>query len=110
MKDYTRFMKWAVVSFIRRDTQDDKRDKIQVAGLFASPVTAEDSFIPHLPNKDIKRYIVHIDDLERFEEFYNFLNDLKEKYNDYWIYHLDEKYFTVDEQNKFRTMLNAWTN
>lgn len=110
MKDYTKFMKWAVVSFIGRDTQDDKRDKIQVAALFAHPVVAEDSFLPHLPNKEVKRYIVHVDDLERFEEFYNFLNDLKEKYNDYWIYHLDEKYFTVDEQNKFRTMLNAWTN
>lgn len=110
MKDYTKFMKWAVVSFIPRDTQDDGKDKLQVAGLFAHPVVAEDSFIPNLPNKDIKRYIVHIDDLERFEEFYNFLNDLKDEYGAKWIYHLDKKPFTVDEQNRFRTLLNAWTN
>ena len=110
MKDYTKFMKWAVVSFITRDTQDDGKDKIKVAGLFASPAVAEDLFILNLPNKEIKRYIVHVDDPERFEEFYNFLNDLKKKYEARWIYHLDEKHFTVDEQNRFRTLLNTWTN
>ena len=110
MKDYTSTLKWAVVSFIPRSTQDDHKDKINVAGLFAVPTVAEDHFIPYLPNQEHKRYIVHVDDLERFEEFYNFLNDLKERHGDYWIFHLDEKYFTVDEQNKFRTMLNAWNN
>ena len=108
MKDYTRFMKWAVVYFVDRSTQDDRRSKLNVEALFSSPVQAEDNYI--IRNPETKRYILHVDDLERFEEFYNFLQDLKEKYSDYWIYHLDEKYFTVDEENKFRTMLNAWNN
>lgn len=108
MKDYTQFMKWAVVYFIERNTQDNKRDKIQIEALFSSPIQAQDNYI--IRNKEVKRYIVHVDELERFEEFYNFLNDLKEKYGARWIYHLDEKYFTVDEQNKFRALLNAWTN
>ena len=67
MRDYTQFMKWAVVSFISRDAQDDRKDKINVIGLFSNPIVAEDSFIPHLPNPEVKRYLVHIDDLERFE-------------------------------------------
>lgn len=102
-------LKWAVVSFTSRGTQGDKKDKINVTGLFSNPIVAEDSFIPHLPNQDVKRYLVHIDDLEHFEEFYNHLNDLKESYGDYWIYHISDN-FTTDEQNKFRTLLNAWTN
>ena len=42
MKDYTKFLKWAVVSFISRDTQDDHKDKLKVAGLFENPITPED--------------------------------------------------------------------
>lgn len=77
-KDYFKFMKWAVVHFIPRNTQDDRRDKLHISGLFESPVSARDNFLVHLPNKDVKRYIVHVDDLEAFERFYNFVNDLKE--------------------------------
>lgn len=84
MKDYTRFMKWAVVSFISRDTQDDHKDKLHVAGLFENPIVAEDSFITNLPNKEIKRYIVHVDDLEEFERFYNLLNDNNLNAGDCW--------------------------
>ena len=108
MRDYTKFMKWAVIYFIDRKTQDDKRSKLKVEALFSSHVQAEDNYI--VRNPEIKRYILHVDDLERFEEFYNFLQDLKEKYGDRAIYHLDEKYFSVDEQNRFRHLLNAWCN
>lgn len=108
MKDYTKFMKWAVVYFIDRSTQDDHRSKLNVEALFSNPVQAEDNYL--IRNKEIKRYILHVDDLERFEEFYNFLQDLKSKYGEKAIFHLDEKYFSVDEQNKFRHMLNAWMN
>lgn len=107
MKDYTKFMEWAVVYFIDRSTQDDRKSKIEVGALFSRPSQAEDNYIIR---NEAKRYILHVDDLERFEEFYNFLQDLKEKYEARWIYHLDEKYFSVDEHNKFRTILNAWTN
>ena len=37
------------------------------------------------------------------------INDLKENYGDYAIYHISDD-FTVDEQNRFRTLLNAWNN
>lgn len=33
-KDYTKTMNYAVVSMIDRSTQDDKKSKIQIAGLF----------------------------------------------------------------------------
>lgn len=108
MRDYTKFMKWAVAYFVDRKTQDDKRSKLKVEALFSSVSQAEDNYI--VRNPEIKRYIIHTDDLERFEEFYNFLQDLKEKYGDRAIYHLDEMYFSVDEQSRFRHLLNAWCN
>ena len=107
MKDYTKFMKWAVVYFIDRKTQDDRKSKLNVEALFSSPVQAENNYITR---NDVKRYILHVDDLDRFEEFYNFLQDLKTKYWKKAIYHLDEQFFTVEEENKFRQLLNAWTD
>ena len=62
-KDYTKTMNYAVVSMIDRITQDDKKSKIQIAGLFENPIVAEDSFIPYLPNKEIKRYLLRVEDL-----------------------------------------------
>ena len=76
MRDYTRFMKWAVVYFVDRNTQDDKRSKLQVEALFSSPAQAEDNYI--IRNPENKRYIIHVDDLERFEEFYNAWQDGKD--------------------------------
>ena len=107
MADYTKFLKWAVVYFIDRSTQDDNRNKLHVEALFTSPTQAEDNYII---KNDVKRYILHVNDLERFEEFYNFLQDLKSKYGEKAIFHIDEQYFTVDEQNKFRNLLGAWVN
>lgn len=106
MTDYTKFMKWALVSFIDRSTQDDRKSKLKVEALFSSPSQAEDNYI--IRNKSVKRYILHVDELERFEEFYNFLQDLKAKYGAYAIYHIDEKRFSTDEENRFRALLNAW--
>ena len=34
MKDYTKMMKWAVITMVDRSTQGDHRSKIQIAGLF----------------------------------------------------------------------------
>ena len=107
MKNYTQFMKWAVVYFIDRSTQDDRKSKLVVEALFSSPAQAEDNYIIR---NEAKRYILHVDWLERFEEFYNHLQDLKTKYGDKAIFHLEEKYFSVDEENKFRQLLNAWVN
>lgn len=111
MKDYTKFMKWAVISMIDRSTQDDHRSKIKIAGLFANPAVAEDSFIPHLPNKEIKRYLLHVDELERFEEFYNHIQDINETFGEYAIFHFDDKNeWRADELNRFRQILGIWTN
>ena len=107
MKDYTKFLKWAVVTMIDRSTQDDRKSKVNVEALFSSPVQAEDNYI--IRNPEIKRYILNIDDLERFEEFYNHVQDINEKYGDHAIFHINDG-FTVDELNRFRTLLNLWTD
>jgi hypothetical protein len=104
--NYTKLLKWALVSIIDRKTQDDNRSKLNIEGLFLSPAQIEDNYI--IRNPKTKRYILNIDDLERFEEFYNFLQNLKEKYGDLAIYHLKDGNFSVDEQNRFRYLLNAW--
>lgn len=109
MKTYTDNLNWAVVTIIDRSTQDDHKSKLQLAGLFPSPIAAEDSFLPYLPNKEIKRYLLHIDDLERFEEFYNHVQDINETYGDHAIFHINEG-FSVDELNRFRNILGLWTN
>lgn len=110
MKDYAKFMKWAVFSMIDRSTQDDHKSKIQITGLFENPVVAEDSFIPNLPNKDLRRYLLHVDDLDRFEAFYNFIQDLNEEYEDHAIYHIKDGNFGVDDENRFRHILGIWTD
>ncbi len=107
MNEYTKFMKWAVITMIDRSTQDDRKSKINVEALFSTPIQAEDNY--NAPNKEIKRYILHIDDLERFEEFYNHVQDINEKFGDHAIFHINEG-FTVDELNKFRQVLDLWTN
>lgn len=109
-KDYTKFMSWAVVTMIDRTTQDDRRSKVNVTALFANPVVAEDSFIPNLPNPEIKRYLLRVDDLERFEEFYNFIQDLNEVHGEKAIYHLKDGNFSTDEENRFRSILNIWAD
>lgn len=109
MKDYTKMMRWAVITMIDRSTQDDNKSKVQIAGLFQNPTVAEDSFIPYLPNKEVKRYLLRVEDLERFEAFYNHVQDINEKYGDHAIFHVNEG-FTVDELNRFRTLLNLWTD
>lgn len=111
MYNYNNFLKWACFSIVDRSTQDDKRSKLHIIGLFENPVIIEDSFIKNLPNQDIcKRYICHIDELATIEQFYNDIQDLKEKYNNKWIYHLDDIYYTVDEHNRYRTMFDLWIN
>ena len=108
MKDYTKMMKWAVVTVIDRKTQDNRRSKVNVEALFKSPAQAEDNYI--IRNPEIKRYILNIDDLERFEEFYNFIQDLNEKHGEKAIFHLSDGGFSVDEENRFRQILNIWTD
>lgn len=106
--DYTKFMNWAVITMVDRSTQDDRKSKIRVEALFSNPVQAEDNY--NAPNKEIKRYILHIDDLERFEKFYNFIQDLNEKYEEKAIYNLKDGNFSTDEENRFRNILNIWTD
>lgn len=110
MNKYLKNLNWAVFTMVDRSTQDDRKSKIHVCGLFENPVVAEDSFIPNLPHPEIKRYILHVDYLERFEEFYNFVQDLNEKYGDHAIFHINEGGFLVDELNRFRSLLDIWTD
>lgn len=93
---------------IDRSTQDDRRSKISVAGLFSYPANAED-FIKTLPSEH-KWYMLDLDRLERFEKFYNYVQDINKQYGDYAIFHINDGGFTVDELNCFRCMLNIWTD
>ncbi|MFR0074342.1 MAG: hypothetical protein ACLRVD_08285 [Blautia caecimuris] len=103
-------LKWAVFTMVDRSTQDDNRSKVNVSGLFVNPTVAEYYLIPNLPNQEIKRYVLHASLIDRFEEFYNFIQDLNKKYGEKAIYHLDEGNFTSDEETLFRNMLNLWTS
>ena len=109
-KDYTKFKNWEVVTMIDRSTQDDHKSKANIAALFTNPVIAEDSFLSNLPNPEVKRYLIRVDDLERFEEFYNFIQDLNEEHRERAIYHLKDGNFSTDEENRFRSILNIWTD
>lgn len=108
MNKYTKYLNWAVFTMIDRSTQDDRRSKISVAGLFAYPANAED-FIKALPSEH-EWYILDLDRLERFEEFYNYVQDINKQYGDYAIFHINDGGFTVDELNCFRHILDIWTD
>lgn len=111
MNDYTKCLGWAVFYMIDRSTQDGRRSKAVVSALFHSPIDAEDNYIPHLPNKEIPCYMLPVDEVERFEEFYNHVQDLNEDYGDYAIFFLnDGNKFSVDELNRFRPMLNIYVD
>lgn len=109
-KEYISNLKWAVFTMVDRSTQDDYRSKVNACALFSNPTVAEDYLIPNLPNQEVKRYILHVSLISRFEEFYNFIQDLNEKYSEKAIYHLNEGIFTCDEEYLFRNMLNFWTS
>ena len=108
-KDYLKNLNWVVFNMVDRSTQDDHRSKINVSGAFSNPATAED-FMCELPNPSIKRYCLRVDDLERFEEFYNFIQDINEEYGDYAIFHIQDGDFSVYEENHFRSLLDIWTD
>lgn len=107
-KDYLNKLNWAVFTMIDRSTQDDRRSKISVAGLFAYPANAED-FIKTLPSGH-EWYILDLDRLERFEEFYNYVQDINKEYGERAIFHINDGGFLVDELNCFRSILNIWTD
>lgn len=107
-KDYLSKLNCAVFTMLDRSTQDDRKSKINVAGVFSYPSNAED-FIKTLP-ADHKWYILDFDRLERFEEFYNYVQDINEKYGEYAIFHINDGGFSVDELNCFRSILDLWTD
>lgn len=108
MKDYTKFMKWAVVTFTDRKTQDDRKSKLSVEALFENPVQAEENYI--IRNPEHKRYIVHVDNLEEFENVYNAFQDLREVYGERAIFHLDDLGLGCDKENKYRQILGVYTS
>ena len=108
MNKYTKYLNWAVFAMIDRSTQDDKKSKITVSGLFSYPENAE-NFIKTLPDGH-KWYMLDTDRLERFKKFYNYIQDINEKYGDYAIFHINDGGFTVDELNCFRSILDLWTD
>ena len=105
---YLNRLNWAVFTMIDRTTQDDKKSKITVSGLFSYPENAE-NFIKTLPSGH-KWYMLDTDRLERFEEFYNYIQDINEKYGDYAIFHINDGGFTVDDLNCFRSILDLWAD
>lgn len=105
---YLNRLNWAVFTMIDRTTQDDKKSKITVSGLFSYPQNAE-NFIKTLPSEH-KWYMLDLDRLERFEEFYNYVQDINEKYGDYAIFHINDGGFLVDDLNCFRSILDIWTD
>lgn len=107
-KDYLSKLNWAVFTMIDRTTQDDRRSKVSVSGAFNYPSNAEE-FIKTLPTGH-KWYVLDVDRLERFEEFYNYIQDINEQHGDYAIFHINDGGFLVDELNCFRSVLNIWTN
>jgi hypothetical protein len=108
MKDYTKFMKWAVVYMIDRKTQDNRKSKVQVEALFSSVPQAEDNYI--IRNPEHKRYIIHVDDLEEFETVYNQFQDLREKYGEHAIFHIKDLNLGCDKENKWREILKIYTS
>lgn len=108
MKDYMQFMKWAIVTFKDRKTQDDCKSKLSVEALFENPIQAEDNYIIH--NPECKRYIVHVDDLEEFETVYNQFQDLREKYEEHAIFHIKDLNLGCDKENKWRAVLKIYTS
>lgn len=107
-KDYKKFLDWAVFTMIDRSTQDDRKSKVNVAGAFSCPDNTEE-FIKTLPTGH-KWYVLDFDRLERFEEFYNFVQDINEQYGEHAIFHLKDGNFSVDEENCFRSLLDIWTD
>ena len=107
MKDYTKFMKWALVYMIDRKTQDDRRSKLVVEGLFSSPSQIEDNYI--IRNVENKHYIISVDDLEEFETVYNGFHDLRERYGEHAIFCLEELNLGCDKENKWRQILGVYT-
>lgn len=107
-KDYLSKLNWAVFTMIDRTTQDDHKSKVYVSGVFGFPSNAED-FVKTLP-ADHKWYILDFDRLERFEEFYNFVQDINKEYGEHAIFHINDGGFLVDELNCFRSILNIWTD
>lgn len=105
---YLNRLNWAVFTMIDRSTQDDKKSKITVSGLFSYPENAE-NFIKMLPDGH-NWYMLDTDRLERFEEFYNYVQDINEKYGDYAIFHINDGSFLVDELSCFRNILDLWTD
>ena len=108
MKDYTSNLRWALVSFADRSAQDDHKSKIKIEALFNSPVQCEDNYT--IRNPEVKRYIIFVDYLERFERYYNDVQDLNEEYGDHAIFHLDEISQGYEWDTKFRTILDIWAD
>lgn len=108
MKTYTDNLKWAVVSMIDRKTQDDRKSKVSVEALFQNPTQAEDNYI--IRNPEHKRYIIHVDYLEKMEKVYNQFQDLREKYGEKAIFHIEDLRLGCDEENKWRQILEVYTS
>jgi hypothetical protein len=103
----------ALFTIIDRRTQDDRRSKINISALFSTPVQAEDYIEKAAPNPETKWYILPLDELETFENFYNDMQHIKAKYGaERGIWHIDETehYYTCDETNKYRHILGIYNS
>lgn len=107
-KRYLKLMEWVVFTMIDRSTQDDHKSKVHVSAIFSNPIDAKENYIQHQPNPEVKRYMLAIEDLEEFERFYNFIQDLNEEYGEYAIHYLDQGDFSTDQEKRFRYILKIF--
>ena len=62
--------KWAVAYKIDKNTQDDRKTKITVVAMFATPINAEDFINNCLPKESKDRFfIIDIDELESCNDY-----------------------------------------
>ena len=69
MKNIFNDCKWAVAHKIGKETQDDRKTKINVAATFSYPINAEDFINNCLPAETKERFfIINIDELEACDD------------------------------------------
>lgn len=69
MKNIFNSCKWAVAFKIDKNTQDDRKTKINVSAVFAHPDNAEDFIEKCLPKETKDNFfIIHLDELEKCDD------------------------------------------
>lgn len=108
MDKYTNGLNIALVYFIDRSTQDDRKSKLKIEALFSSVPQCEDNYI--IRNPEVKRYMIRLEWVADFERFYNHIQDINAKYGEKAIFHINDIGLDCDLINKFRYILDLYTD